>query len=156
MTQIFNVKFLKGGKKPIKVVKNPDCWVIRQKFLNPGYKPEPGPWSSDLFNIPEVTVEIIIDFVTFREDRKIRIIIHPIGFVRRVADPYELMMGYPFDQVMCWKTPWGENFASWSSRVASNGTIRPTERELFNGSTRAEIRNETEKKERQTQIRYGR
>lgn len=145
---VFNESFFSNSRLPkIVVIKNPKSWLIRQKFVNKGFKPEPGPWKNDQFNVPEVVVEIVIDFESFKEDRKIQIKIDQIGFVRRCVDPYELFNGYPIDRITCWLTPWGENLASWSSRLTSNGALRPTERDLFEGKTRAEIRKERENKE---------
>lgn len=153
-SQVFNEKFLYGRLSPINVIKNDESWVINQRFKNPHFKPEPGPWSNDLFNIPYVDVKILIDFATFREDRRIKIEILQIDFVRKCEDPYDLFNGYPFNKITCWLTPSGENLSSWGSRVCSNGAVRPTERDLFYGKTRSEIRSEKEKKERQIQMKY--
>ncbi len=154
--QIFNERFLYGGRPPIKVIKNHESWVINQRFENPWFKPGLGPWSNDRCNIPYVDVKIVIDFVSIREDTKIKIEIPQFGFLRRSEDPYELFNGYPLDKIACWLTPAGENLSSWGSRVCSNGAIRPTERQLYNGRTRSEIRNENERKELKTQISYRR
>ena len=157
MAQVFNENFLFGGMPPIKVVKNEDSWIITETFQNPYYNPNPEPCFDSTSNVPSVTVEIYIDLSAYRENRMLEVNMTYKNFCRKSRDPYDLLHGYPFDDLVCWRSDGGngETFSSWRGRVESNGCLRPTERELYGGKTSAEIRRAMEKMDMKIEMYYG-
>ncbi len=132
---IFNEQFLNGGKKPIVVEKNLDCWVIREEFFNPHF-------GQPLNRKPRSTkIEILIDFNEYRRSGVVEVNMTYLETTQREKDPFKLMDGYPFNDLASWVNKNGERFDSWKWRVISNGCVRPTDRDMNAGNTTAEMRN---------------
>lgn len=148
MTQIFNVQFLNGAKKPIKVVKNPDSWVIEEEFFNPDFG---RPHNCR----PRSTrVEVRVDFEEYQRSGIVEVNMTYLETTQRERDPFSLMEGYPFTELAGWINKDGERFDSWSWRVKSNGYVRPSDRDMNNGRTTAEIRREEENRNIRSMVGY--
>ena len=148
MTQIFNVQFLNGAKKPIKVVKNPDSWVIEEEFINPNF-------GQPCNRQPESTrIEVLVDFNEYQRSRIVEVNMTYLETTQREKDPFKLMDGYPFNEIAGWVNKNGERFDSWSWRVKSNGYVRPSDRDMNMGRTTAEIRREEENRDIKSLVGY--
>ena len=146
---VFNEKFLNGGKKPIKVVKNSDSWVIVEEFFNPDF-------GQPCNCRPRSTkIEILVDFDEYRRSRVVEVNMTYLETTQRERDPFRLMDGYPFNDVADWVNKDGERFDSWSWRVKSNGCVRPSDRDMNGGKTNAELRNEANLAEFRAACRYA-
>ena len=147
--QVFNERFLNGGKKPIKVVKNPDSWVIVEEFINPNF-------GQPCNRQPESTrIEVLVDFNEYQRSRIVEVNMTYLETTQREKDPFKLMDGYPFNEIAGWVNKNGERFDSWSWRVKSNGYVRPSDRDMNGGKTSSELRNQADLANFRAACRYN-
>ncbi|HPD74146.1 MAG TPA: hypothetical protein PLX95_02570 [bacterium] len=138
----FNVDFLRGKRPRLKVRQEQGRRVLSEVFNNPNFDPEQkfrvDPHSD--VNVPSTTVQVVIDFEKYANRHTYEVSMDLLNAHRICDDPYELFEGHPYNLIHLWKTSSGQNLLSWAMQLATSQIVRPDERTLFGGSTRAEIR----------------